>query len=492
MYHWMRRNSTVLLLMLLIGVGSFLRFYNLGTESIWLDEAASIRCSSADIVSIIHNAGPTQNHPPLYFIILHFWMKLFGSTEVATRSLSTIFGIISLVPMFQVGKILFNKRVGLISCFLLAISSYHVYYSQEVRSYSLLLLLSLLSYLFFIKILKKENYRYYLCYFVANLLLGYTHIYGILIIASQVFFLFLFWSTYRQQRVKLLSVVGTTIIAFIPLVFIVGGSVVNIYESGFWIKEPQLVDILITLKEFTVFKTGITLLFYTFLILAFYGLFTIWRVEGAFYWRRPVESFNNLVWNVRLKSIEEKILLLSWLFFTIIVPFIASKFLTPIYLTRYMIGASPAFYLLVARGMSNINLKRYFYTVLLFIIVLSSLGLQHYYINDVKPQWREVAAHIQANSNDHDVIVFCVDYIQNPFDYYYTGDLKETGVNKSLTTRQIDALLENATCDNDRLWLVLAHGGKYSQVNSCLVERYGNSSIVQTKELLIIILKIFF
>ena len=156
-----------------------------------------------------------------------------------------------------------------------------------------------------------------------------------------------------------------------------------------------------------------------------------------------------------------------------------------------MIGALPAFYLLVASGIGNINNKRYFYPILLMIIILSSLGLQHYYKNDVKPQWREVAAHVQDNSTNSDVIVFCADYIQHPFNYYYTGDLQEIGVDKNLTAQQIGAFLEEATSDNNRLWLVLAHGGKKSQLNSFLLERYSSSAVVQTKTFVGISLTLF-
>jgi mannosyltransferase len=489
--HWLKRHKVILLLLLVIVVGSFLRIYNLGTESIWLDEAASINCSSKDANSIIESAGPTQNHPPFYFLILHFWMGLLGTSEVATRSLSAVFGIISILLLYQVGITLFNRRVGLIGSFLSAISYYHIYYSQETRSYSLLLLLSLLSYLFFIKILKKEKNWYYPCYFLANVLLGYTHLYGLFIIASQVFFFLLFWSKYRQQRVKLLSMVVTTIIALSPLVLLLGRSVAKISESGFWIKEPMIIDVLSTLQRFAGSGAGRTLLLFSFTLLALFGFFSIRKLEGKWAGKNPLESLKGLTWNVRFESIEEELLLIIWLSFSVVIPFIESKFMTPIYLTRYMTGASPAFYLLVARGMGKINMKRVFYPILIFIIVLSSLGLYQYYTNDIKNQWREVATFIETNSKDSDVIVFCAPYVQNPFDYYYTGGLQKFGIAKALTdTQQISTLLENEIREKDRLWLVLSHGGQDSPVHRYL-ERYDGGSIVIEKKFIGILVLLF-
>ena len=202
-----------------------------------------------------------SNRPPLYFILLNFWINLFGTSEAALRSLSAIFGIISILLIYQVGTALFNRRVGLISGFLSAISYYHIYYSQEARDYSLLLLLSLLSYFFFIKIIKQDKKWHYPCYFLANLLLGYTHFYGLLIIASQALFFLLFWNKYRLQRVKFLSTIGATIIALLPSVSFLVGRGVSLAEHGFWIPEPGLKSIGGTFTEFAGMARPNTLFF---------------------------------------------------------------------------------------------------------------------------------------------------------------------------------------------------------------------------------------
>ena len=139
---WAISHRVILILLGIILIGSLLRIYHLGTESIWFDEAASIDGSKESLVSVIQSSGRLHNQPPLYFVLLHFWMLLFGTGEIAVRSLSAIFGIISIFVIYQVGCQLFNRKVGLISSFLSAISCYHIYYSQEARAYSLLQLLT--------------------------------------------------------------------------------------------------------------------------------------------------------------------------------------------------------------------------------------------------------------------------------------------------------------------------------------------------------------
>ena len=188
---WIRTKKVLLLLLLVIALGSLLRVYGLGAESIWLDEAHSLEVSSQNLASVVREAA-AGHHSPLYFVILHFWMSLFGNSEVAVRSLSAILGITSIALTYQVGNALFNKKVGLISSFLSAISLFHIQHSQDARPYALLLLLSLLSFLFFVQILKQDKNRYYLCYFLANILLAYTHVFGLFIIAAQLLLLLLF------------------------------------------------------------------------------------------------------------------------------------------------------------------------------------------------------------------------------------------------------------------------------------------------------------
>jgi mannosyltransferase len=486
--HWLKSRQVVLLLLLILALGSFLRIYDLGAESIWLDEAWSIQESAMSIQGIAQNS----NQPPLYFLILNFWINLFGTSEVALRSLSAIFGIISILFIYQVGSTLFNRRVGLISGLLSAISYYHIYYSQEARGYSLLLLLSLLSYLFFIEILQEDGKWHYPGYFLANLLLGYTHIYGLFIIASQILYFLLFWNKYRAQRVKFITTVAVTIVTLLPLVPLMWGRVVSIAQRGFWIPAPNFGTIWDTLATFAGSGGGREVILLTFVLLAIIGFFSIKMVESKWRWKEPLQSLSSLGRSIKLESIEQELLLIIWLSFPIIIPFIISQFMTPIYLTRYMIGASPAFYLLVAKGMGNLNRKWLFYPVLIFIILLSSFGLQSYYKNDVKEQWREVANLVELNSMRNDVIIVCAFYYRLPFDYYYQGDLAEFGIARDLEdTEELTTFVNYAVRGKDRLWLILCYSAQSAPIRSYLTNRYGSRSILMEEHFVGILVLLF-
>lgn len=489
---WARRKETILLLLIIL-VGAILRFYELGAESIWLDEATGIRLSIEGVTTIVKESGTAATHPPFYFIILHYWMSLFGTSEVAVRSLSAIFGIISILLIYRVGSILFNRKVGLIGGFLLAVSPFQIWYSQEARPYSLLLLLSLLSYLLFIKILREDRKWYYGCYFITSILLGYTHFYGLFIIASQALFFLLFWGKYRLQRVKLSATVAATIAGLVPLVFLLGQAAAAIAEKGFWIPEPQLMTILETLAWFA----GSKWLLLVFAALALFGLFSIRRIAGRWGWTKPLKSLKSLTLSIKLESIEEELLLIFWLFVSIIIPYIESKFMTPIFLFRYMIGATPALYLLAARGMGNLSKKWILSISLIVIVILSSLVLQPYYKYDQKNYWRQTAEFIAANARvESDVLVFSTSrtgasYIQNslytgvqvPFNYYYTGELQELVISTSVDdTEKLAAFVDEASRGKERLWLILSYGGQDVPIRYYLESRYGSESILIDKE----------
>jgi mannosyltransferase len=141
------------LVLAILAMATFLRLYHLAKECLWLDEAYQVQTSSKNLTSILQTTIHQDTHPPLYYFIQHFWMLLFGQCEAAVRSLSACMGIFSLLLVYLVGRELFDRKTGLITSFLLATSLFEISPSQEGRPYSLLMFLTLLSFLFFIKII---------------------------------------------------------------------------------------------------------------------------------------------------------------------------------------------------------------------------------------------------------------------------------------------------------------------------------------------------
>lgn len=119
-------------------VGGFLRVLLLSTKGLWLDETFSIWMASHDVVDLLHWLVKIDQHPPLYYLLLHYWIALNGDTPYAVRLLSVLFGAGTIPLMYLIGKRLSGVVLGLVAAVLLAFSLFNIYFAQETRMYTLL------------------------------------------------------------------------------------------------------------------------------------------------------------------------------------------------------------------------------------------------------------------------------------------------------------------------------------------------------------------
>lgn len=129
---------------LLIALALILRVLRLGLQPLWWDEGYSVWFATNPVGMMLAQTA-RDIHPPLYYALLHGWITLVGARPEALRLFSVTVGVLTVALMYAVGKRLGGERVGLIAAFLLAISPFHIYYSQEVRMYGLVALWSLAS-----------------------------------------------------------------------------------------------------------------------------------------------------------------------------------------------------------------------------------------------------------------------------------------------------------------------------------------------------------
>ena len=108
-------------------IAAFLRLYHLGTQSMWVDEAWSVWISKLAVSQMVQ-ATAADVHPPLYYVLLHYWIMVFGSSESAVRLLSALFGVLAIPTIYVVGRQLFNKEAGLAGALILALSSFNIRY----------------------------------------------------------------------------------------------------------------------------------------------------------------------------------------------------------------------------------------------------------------------------------------------------------------------------------------------------------------------------
>ncbi|MBK5353189.1 glycosyltransferase family 39 protein [Pseudomonas sp. TH41] len=133
---WMRWAQEHWLLPILV-LAALVRFYDLTAAAIWGDEGSSLLLSQYSLAGIwVHAAHDV--HPPLYFLLLHGWIELFGDGIFSIRILSALPGIATVWLGVWLMDLLATRRAALLTGFLLALLPTAVRYSQEVRMYSLL------------------------------------------------------------------------------------------------------------------------------------------------------------------------------------------------------------------------------------------------------------------------------------------------------------------------------------------------------------------
>jgi hypothetical protein len=140
----------------------------------WIDEGLSVGIGShplLDIPGLLKQDGS----PPLYYMLLHVWMDVFGTKEFATQFLSLIFGLLCVPAAFWAGWTLFGRRVAWAAAALAALNPFLTLHSYEARMYSLMTLLGLLATTAFAKAFVLGQRRWIPVFSVLLALMLYTH-----------------------------------------------------------------------------------------------------------------------------------------------------------------------------------------------------------------------------------------------------------------------------------------------------------------------------
>ena len=196
--------SRDLILLLLIGfLGAFIRLHGLKTAEMGADAVISIESAKQpDLHSALnHIRQKHQGAAPLDFVILHYWIKFFGDSNLIVQLPSVIWALLSLVLVYQLSRKIFNTKTAIYALLLMSISPLHVYFSQEARYYSLLIFATLLCVFSFCKFLEKPNLKYSIILF-GSLAMGlYSHYYILLLIF--IFGLWLLYKTFIDKTFKI-------------------------------------------------------------------------------------------------------------------------------------------------------------------------------------------------------------------------------------------------------------------------------------------------
>src|SRR5688572_16561708 len=152
-------------------------------ESVWYDELWSTRVILESFPALLKVIA-TDAHPPFYAVVMFAWIRLFGDSEISIRLLPLLCGLLTIVLVARLAIAYGGPRAGPVAAFILAISPPHIWYSQEARQYSLLVLLVVSWTWAFHRIRESHATRWYVAYSVIGACMVFTHYFAIAYLAA--------------------------------------------------------------------------------------------------------------------------------------------------------------------------------------------------------------------------------------------------------------------------------------------------------------------
>ncbi len=441
--------AVVVLLIAILLAGGALRFFRIGRECFWLDEMFSVTVSSAPTASgVFPELREIQPHlSPLYFYTLHFWNSIFPRTEAGVRSLSAIFGTLTIIVVFLLGSTLFDRLTGLLAAFFFAITTQNIGLAQEARPYALFTLLVCLSFLFFFRLTKRRSILDLVLYVIFSSLSLYTqNLFVFILFVQIVIFLFCRRRFLFGPLAYFLSV-GVVVVTFAPWLTVFASQLRDVVTT------PGVVAAKAVPAFAQLYGTDIgfvggnsTTAAFLFLVMAA-GLFR--SSSTKFRWRDPILSLEGK--NLIVERVFEYASLSAWMFIPVVIMYLLSVLFFPVFGPgRYTIHLSPPFYILLACGIRR--WKRVGLIAIGLFVVLCALGDFSLAAIQRKPAWRELAVFLERNAADKDVVLL---HRFNIFEGRYYLPVKFSLVEFD-DINDLRALLKDYREDGRNGWIVFA------------------------------------
>ena len=364
-----------LFLIFILFVAAFLRLYQLGKTSLWFDEALTLITDNVlqkpwqaltQVTSLLSKQQPAALY--VHRFLFYYWQKIVGLDEFKLRVLAAVFGILAVAGIYLLGKYLFNKKVGEYAALLLAFSPFHIYYSREVRQYSLISLLSIICIYLVVKAIYSNKLKYWVLLVVCLIFNIYMHYIDVLLLISNCI---LFMSIYKNYKKSIFNFIIShliTLFMLIPFFVVVTYfAVLAIYswntfntQLSAYSLSIHIRNLFFTFKNFTLgYSINLFSLLGIISSVLFLGLF----IFGLF----------------RIKNLEKRIILLVYSVIPIFLVFFVS-FYRVFYVDRHFIPFMSMYYLGIAYGIYSLKSKSR-KLVLIIIIIFLNIGVRGGYEN---------------------------------------------------------------------------------------------------------------
>jgi mannosyltransferase len=487
-----------LLMVLLLAFG--LRVFRLAYQSLWWDEIATHMISMMPLDELLDSLFVYRNHLPLYFVLMRLW-SFAGRSDFSWRLFSVFWSVAGVGTIFRVGKMLGGYRVGLVSALLLAISPFHIWYSQETRMYTMVATLMLVASWLLMRLLQRDRWQDWLWYGFCLLVAAYTHYLALLVPMAHYAFFALNLRLAKPVFYRWLccsAIVGLLFGIWAVLILSTGGFT---QAAIGWIAPARWYEPLFTLYTFAAGPTVSPLQVWGYLslaacvaALAVSARMIKGRQSAARSLPRGVPADRGQVARILMPR-----LLVWWLVVPIVLTWAISLDLPipqkrSVYVDRYLITALPPFLVLVAWGWVAMaqHRKRWAAAAVLCVLPVCGLALRNMYADPAyaRDGWRAAMSFLDTAQQSDDILFLrpnqtlpLVYYGDRSQPYYEFPFLFYDEQRQSFLANEMAPAVSAQAIEWRRAWLVSgvevtnAHGFSYQRTAD--LQRIGEVDVIK-------------
>ncbi len=372
-----------------------LKYYYVQQESMYGDEGFSVNLCQQPIANIIEYLKGDQN-PPLYFIILHYWIKFVGLNLGAIKGLGVIFSSLAAVVLFGFIKRYSNFSIAIFAVALFTFSTAQIYFSREVRCFAMVQLVCILSSWVFINQLNQGNYYKAILLGLLNAILIYSHFLTVFILLIQGLMVLFFFSNHRFKQALVTNI--TTLILFVPWLKFLKDNIPN--AKTFWLAKPVWTDFVWAMQYM-------------------HGNKTSWIVFSVLFFLLLIFSFLLL----RKSHNKFQYVLLTYFALLYVIPPVGDFYLssfTPAFQYRYFVYCTIG--LICTFALATHILAEQGYKKLAIIISMLILSFNFYDVDIFPPKgddWNIIVPKVKAAMTPKTMVIISATYKYREFAFYY-------------------------------------------------------------------------
>jgi len=423
---FINKNSEIIFLLFVFAIGLALRLLFINSREIAYDDAFSYFLSRGSFKTIISGTS-VDTMPPLYYFLLHIWIKI-GASLWFLRTLNILINLLTGLIVYFFTKELFGVFTSRIAIVLFMIAPFQIYHSQELRMYALLLLGQVGFYFSILKYIRsdfKNKRKWFIFVVLFGVIAMYSHNLGILgLLGVNLIFFFL---REKKEFLKILLIQFFILIFSLPWLFYLPQQIEKV-QNAFWTAKPGIIDIvqgLMTLFSFLPMPTLIT----------GFSLVVIFQ------------SFIFITWNIiKTKSKLPFAIFLIFLFIPTLL-FVISYIVQPVFVPRIFILSSAWFFILLAHFITTQWNSHIGKINLGLFILMSVLSLPYYYQFNSFPRspYKELAHFLHGIEGDNIIVhdnklsFFPVMFYDETDNSFYLKD-RDGSPNDTLAVKSQEAL----------------------------------------------------